>query len=326
MYCIINPNTNPYFNLAAEEYVLKNFKENCFMLWQNQNAIVVGKHQNTLAEINIDYVKEKQIKVVRRLSGGGAVFHDMGNLNFTFIMNGHNGELVDFRKYTKPIIEVLQKLEIDAHFEGRNDLTIEGKKFSGNAEHVFKDRVLHHGTLLFSSLMSDLHLALKVNPLKYQDKAVKSIRSRVTNISEHLKHHLSVEAFRDLILDYVMTVFDNCIMYEFTESDITKINQLAAVKYSTWEWNFGYSPNYDLKKAIKAEGGFIEFHLNVSQGNIQDIKIYGDFFNRMDISHIERLLTNSPHNEEVLLEKLRGIPFNQYFHNISPEEFVAGLF
>ena len=326
MYCITHSNTDPHFNLAAEEYVLKNFTENCFMLWRNENAIIVGKHQNTLAEINVDYVKEKGIKVVRRLSGGGAVFHDLGNLNFTFIMNGHDGELVDFRKYTKPILEVLQKLDIDAKFEGRNDLTIEGKKFSGNAEHVYKKRVLHHGTLLFSSVMNDLHLALKVNPLKYQDKAVKSIRSRVTNISEHLKTPLTVTDFRDMILAHIIETFDNCRMYEFTPEDLEQINHLAITKFSTWAWNFGYSPRYDLKKSIKSNGGFIEFHLNVNQGVISDIKIYGDFFNKLDIAEVENLLKGTPHNEFVILEKLREIPFGQYFHNISPEEFAAGLF
>ncbi len=175
MRCIKNPETNPYFNLAAEEYVLKNFNDDCFMLWRNRPSIIVGKHQNTLSEININHVKENNIDVVRRLSGGGAVFHDLGNLNFTFIKNVNNeSNLVDFKKYTQPIIDVLKHLGVDAKFEGRNDIMINGRKVSGNAEHVFKRRVLHHGTLLFSSVMADLSKVLKVNPLKYQDKGVKS--------------------------------------------------------------------------------------------------------------------------------------------------------
>jgi len=187
MMLIINDlRTDPYFNLAAEEYALKNFKADCFMLWRNEPSIIVGKHQNTLAEINLDYVKKRNIKVGRRLSGGGAVFHDLGNLNFTFISTGaQENRLVDFRRFTMPILEVLQNLGIEAVFEGRNDLTIHGRKFSGNAEHVWKNRILHHGTLLFSSVLTDLSEALKVDPLKFRDKAVKSIRSRVTNISKH---------------------------------------------------------------------------------------------------------------------------------------------
>jgi lipoate---protein ligase len=161
MLCIYNPSTEPYFNMAAEEYLLKNFSANIFMLWRNDNAVVVGKHQNSLAEINHDFVQQNNIKVVRRLSGGGTVFHDLGNLNFTFITNGEGEELVNFRKFTQPILEVLLQLGVHAKFEGRNDLTINGLKFSGNAEHVFKKRTLHHGTLLFSSKISDLTQALK---------------------------------------------------------------------------------------------------------------------------------------------------------------------
>lgn len=326
MLCIKHPNTDPWFNLAAEEYVLKNFADDVFMLWRNHNAVIVGKHQNTLAEINHEYVKEKEIKVVRRMSGGGAVFHDLGNLNFTFIMNGQEGHLVDFKKFTLPILDVLKKLDIEARFEGRNDLTINGQKFSGNAEHVYKNRVLHHGTLLFSSVMSDLANALKVNPLKYQDKAVKSVRSRVTNISEHLKQPLDVMQFRDLIMDHITEVYNDCQIYDYTPDDLRQINELVTEKYSTWEWNFGYSPEYGLQKMIKTAGGFVEFHLNVQHGVIKNIKIYGDFFSRGEISDIEALLQNTRHKEEEILQKLQEVPFRDYFHNVTVEEFVEGLF
>ena len=326
MLCIKHPNTDPWFNLAAEEYVLKNFPKDVFMLWRNHNAIIVGKHQNTLAEINFDYVKEKGIKVVRRMSGGGAVFHDLGNLNFTFIMNGEEGHLVDFRKFTRPILDILLKLDIDAKFEGRNDLTINGLKFSGNAEHVYKQRVLHHGTLLFSSMMSDLSNALKVSPLKYKDKAVKSVRSRVTNISEHLKQKLDVLQFRDLIMDHIMEIYPDCELYEYSPEDLRQINTLVKEKYSLWEWNYGYSPSYDLEKMIRTGGGFIEFHLNVEHGIIKDIKIYGDFFSRREMSEIESLLRDTRHDESVILKKLKPLAFDDYFHNVTPEEFVKGLF
>ncbi|MFO7643594.1 MAG: lipoate--protein ligase [Desulfosarcina sp.] len=326
MLCITHSSTDPYFNLAAEEYVLKNFNDDCFMLWRNDNTIVVGKHQNTLAEINIDYIKEKKIRVVRRLSGGGAVFHDLGNLNFTFIMNGHEGHLVDFRKYTLPVIEVLKNLSVNAEFQGRNDLTINGKKFSGNAEHVFKKRVLHHGTLLFSSLMEDLHLALRVNPLKYKSKAVKSIRSRVTNIKDHLQQDMDVTEFRDMILDHIMNLFPDSKAYTFNNEDIRNINNLREKKYLTWEWNFGYSPKYDFEKSFMTKGGFIQVHLNVSGGVIQSAKIYGDFFNKLDISAVEEILKGSRHDRTELLEKLQSIQFSDYFHNITAEEFTDGMF
>ncbi len=326
MLCIKHPNTDPWFNLAAEEYVLKNFTDNCFMLWRNENAIIVGKHQNTLAEVNMDYVKAKKIKVVRRLSGGGAVFHDLGNLNFSFILNGEKDHKVDFKKFTLPIIEVLRKLSVDARFEGRNDLTIEGKKFSGNAEHIYKNRVLRHGTLLFSSLMEDLAMALKINPLKYKDKAVKSVRSRVTNIREHLKEDMDVLQFRDRIMDHIHETYPDCRFYEFSQNDLEGIQELAEKKYSTWEWNFGSSPGYDLQKAIRTEGGFMEMHLNVSKGIIKDIRIFGDFFNKLDVAEVEAILRETPHREEEILKRLKSIPFQDYFHKVQPEEFAAGLF
>jgi lipoate-protein ligase A len=327
MLCIQNSNTNPYFNLAAEEYVLRNFNENCFMLWQNAPSIIVGKHQNTLAEINFEYVKENNIDVVRRLSGGGAVFHDLGNLNFTFIQNvegDHN--LVDFKKYTKPIIEVLTQLGVNAKFEGRNDIMIDGKKVSGNAEHIFKKRVLHHGTLLFSSKMTDLSQALKVNPLKYQDKGVKSVRSRVTNISEHLPKQMSVLEFQDAILEYVIKSNENTSIYEYTKQDIFQINKLVNEKYSTWEWNYGYSPKYNFEKLIKTKGGTIEIQMNIEKGIIHDIKIFGDFFNEHDISEIEDSLKGKNHQESIIRNVLQNLTFEKYFYNITIDEFILAMF
>lgn len=326
MLCIIRHETDPYFNLAAEEYVLKNFERDTFMLWRNEPSIIVGKHQNTLAEINADYVKENKIKVVRRLSGGGAVFHDLGNLNFTFIASGENHQLVDFRKFTQPILEVLQKLNIEAKFEGRNDLTIEGRKFSGNAEHVYKNRVLHHGTLLFSAIMADLSSALKVDPDKFQDKAVKSVRSRVTNISEHLKEPLTVLEFRELILKHVMESTPGTELYSFTEKDIAAISKLRDEKYISWEWNFGYSPKYNFRKAVKTNGGKLEVTLEVNNGIIEKARFYGDYFNKADPAEIESALSGTAHNEEAIRKKLSGFNIPEYFLNVSSEELITSLF
>jgi len=326
MLCIRNPNTDPYFNLAAEEHLLKNFSEDCFMLWRNDPSVIVGKHQNTLAEINLDYIKEKDIKVVRRLSGGGAVFHDPGNLNFTFIMNGEDGNLVDFRKFTEPILEVLRKLKMDARFEGRNDLTIEGRKFSGNAEHIWRKRVLHHGTLLFSSEMSDLTQALKVNPLKFKDKAVQSVRSRVTNIQEHLPQKIDIIHFSNLIMDHILERYTGARQYTFSNTDISEIKRLRDEKYSQWEWNFGYSPGYKFEKLIRTKGGNIEFHINVEKGMIQDIKIYGDFFHRYDIDIIEKTLTGTRHDPDEIKNCLSGFNMDDYFKDVGMNEFVGGMF
>ena len=326
MLIIKRHNTNPYFNLATEEYVLKNFADDSFMLWRNEPSIIVGKHQNTLAEINLDYVNENQIKVVRRLSGGGAVFHDKGNINFTFISKGDHRTLVDFRKFTEPILEVMQKLGIEARFEGRNDLTIDGRKFSGNAEHVFKDRVLHHGTLLFSATMADLSLALNVDPSKFSDKAVKSVRSRVTNISEHLKEPMEIEDFMELIRNHVKEKYPDALTIELSDTDHQHIEQLVKEKYSTWDWNFGYSPKYNFKKQLKTKGGHIEMNLHVENGFIMEAKIFGDYFNKLDTSDIEKALIGLPHTEAAIRQKLSTLEIGHYFTHVSLDELISIFF
>lgn len=326
MLCIHNKSTEPYFNMAAEEHFFKNFNQNIFMLWQNDSAIIVGKHQNTLSEINIDYVKEKGIKVVRRLSGGGAVFHDLGNLNFTFIESGTEGKLVDFKKYTQPIIDVLNSLGINAVFEGRNDLTIDGKKFSGNAEHVIRDRVLHHGTLLFSSVMSNLANALKADESKFDDKAVKSIRSRVTNINEHLKKPISISDFTDLIMKHIMESNKNSELYVISEKDKEIISELSKTKYSTWEWNYGHQAKYNFSNKKRTNGGSIELKMYVDKGIIEKVKFYGDFFNKLDIADIEKSLIGTPHKEDEIRLKLSGLEISDYFANVSFDEFISVIF
>jgi lipoate-protein ligase A len=327
MLIIRRHNTDPYFNLATEEYILKNFHDDAFMLWRNSPSIIVGKHQNTLAEINVDYVKQNNIPVVRRLSGGGAVFHDLGNLNFTFIQTGREESLIDFRRYTEPILEVLQTLGIDARFEGRNDLTIGGRKFSGNAEHIWKNRVLHHGTLLFSSQMPDLTAALTADPLKFQDKAVKSVRSRVTNISDHLKTPMDVMQFANHIHDHIAAKNPAATIIELSAEDHDRIHEMVRNKYSTWEWNYGYSPNYNFRKVLRTEkSGTLEFDLDVHNGTILHIKIFGDYFSRFDTEEIESALTGTGHNEPAIRKALEPFNIQDYFAGMTLNELMAGLF
>ena len=326
MLCIKHHSTDPYFNIATDEYIFKHIKEDCFMLWRNDNAIIVGKHQNTLAEINHEYVKEKNIKVVRRLSGGGAVYHDLGNLNFSFTRTGDSYEMIDFERYTLPIIEVLKELGVNAKFEGRNDLTIEGKKFSGNAEHVFKNKVLHHGTLLFSSEMKDISGALKINPLKYKDRGVKSVPNRVTNISDHLPEKISLDEFTNKVMAHITNSFRDARLYEFTEEDLAAIQEIRDEKYATWDWNYGYSPDYNFKQGARTPGGTVEMNMNVSQGIIKDVRITGDFFHIKDIAPIEKALENIRHDEKEIREKLSQFDLKEYFNKVTEDDLVAIMF
>lgn len=326
MLIISSQETNPCFNLAAEEYLLKNVPGDCFMLYRNRPSIIVGKHQNALSEINYRYVRENNIPVVRRLSGGGTVFHDPGNLNFSFVMNGEAGKLVDFRKFTRPILDVLQQLGIEARFEGRNNLTIGGLKFSGNAEHVYKNRVLHHGTLLYSATIGNLTEALKPGTARYTDRAVKSVPGRVTNISQHLREPMDLETFSDRIIDHVRYLHPESIFYEFNDEETEGIRELARDKYATWEWNFGYSPSYALQNDLRLNDKFFPFLLEVEKGFISKFSITEGPFTGAGKEKIEGALVGIPHEEKQVRARLSGLNVQELEHSKTLDEFITGLF
>lgn len=323
MKLLKNASTNPYYNLALEEYVLKNYLQGDYLLlWQNDNTVVVGKHQNTIAEINEQFIREQGINVVRRTTGGGAVYHDMGNINFSFVTELENAEKLTMQRFTKPIVDVLKKLGLNAETSGRNDITVDGKKVSGNAQTIYKNRILHHGTLLFDSHLSVVSSALNVKADKIQSKGIQSVRSRVCNINDYLSPKMTVEGFFQHLVD---SLYDGGGELLLTENDLKKIGELEKNKYNTWEWNFGNSPEFNLKNYRKFSGGGMEVVLMVQNGVIRSGKIYGDFMALCPAEEVIEKLVNLPYEYDTVKEELKKIELPLYFGNISLQE-VLDLF
>jgi lipoate---protein ligase len=322
--CINQSNSDPYFNLAAEEYFLKNFQEDFFMLWRSRPSVVVGKHQNALAEINHEFVRSHGIPVARRLSGGGTVFHDSGNVNFTFIRNVANISEVNFKVFTVPVIEALKKLGVEAYTTGRNDLLIDGKKISGNAEHVHRNRVLHHGTLLFDSRLEALKGALKVDLSKFEDKAVQSNRSEVTNIADYLPNPISVEEFTGFLFSEISKNYPEFQVYEPTREDMEAIEKLSIEKYQTWDWIFGYSPRYRFTNSLDTAIGEISVSLLVEKGRIAEVFISGAIPAEISQKIAEAIL-GCRHDFETVKMALLGLGKEFQQKGISADEFGEGL-
>ncbi len=328
MRFIDNQNINdPRINLALEEYIVRTFdpSEDYVLFYINQPSIIIGKHQNTIEEINAPYVEENNIIVIRRISGGGAVYHDFGNLNFSFLTKYDSTKVNNFIQFTKPIVEALQKMGIPAEMTGRNDIVANGRKISGNAQFSTTKKMFSHGTLLFDSNIEDVVNALNVSGEKITSKGIKSVRSRVANITEFLEKPMTMAEFRQAILASIFQTDGEIPTYQLTEADWEAVHQLSKEKYQTWEWNYGRSPEFNIQQKHRFAFGQIDARIQVKDGLITDIKFFGDFLGHGDLSEIENRLLKQQYQASKLQEALTEIDLKHYFGEISTEEFVDFL-
>jgi len=326
MRYISNENiTDPRINLAIEEYILSHLDPafTYFLFYVNEPSIIIGKNQNTIEEINQTYVETNNIHVVRRLSGGGAVYQDLGNLNFSFITKDDGDSFHNFKKFTQPIVQALNEHGVKAELIGRNDIHVGDKKISGNAQYATKGRMFSHGTLLLHSEIENIVDALRVSEEKIRSKGIKSIRSRVANINDFLTQPLNVDEFKELLLASIFADEEEIPTYSLTADDWHHINEIADKRYRNWDWNYGQSPKFDLKRSKRFPAGTIDIRLNVNKGNIASCKIYGDFFVVGDISDLEDILKGVRYEKGSIEAALQEVDTYHYFGNITKEEFIA---
>lgn len=325
-YLVMNDSTDPYYNLALEEYLLTHYSEGMIvMLWQNDNTIVVGRHQNVLEEINEEYVREHGIKVARRATGGGAVYHDLGNLNYSFITDRDDTIDHGMRQFSGYVIEALKSIGADAWFSGRNDIVVSGKKVSGTAQRIYKDRVLNHGCLLYETDLSVVSKSLNVRAEKFQSKAVKSVRSRVGNIADFLCHPVSLEEFRQCLTETILKNQDcqSYVQLRLSESEQQEVKKLRDKKYATWQWIYGNPIKCSIHNCKKFEGGFLETYVDVKDGIICECRIFGDFMSLRPMEEITSQLTGCRYEYTSILRRFNEFCVSDYLGNIKAEEAVS---
>lgn len=315
---------DPQINLAIEEYALKNLdiNETYLLFYINAPSIIIGKNQNTIEEISTQYVEDNGIKVVRRLSGGGAVYHDLGNLNFSFITKDDGESFHNYKKFTEPVIEALHKLGVNAQLSGRNDIEVEGRKISGNAQFSTRGRMFSHGTLMFDSEIDHVVSALKVKKDKIESKGIKSVRSRVANISEFLNEKITIEEFRQMLLRYIFNTDGDIPEYVLTDKDWENIHEISKERYQNWDWNYGKSPKFNYQHTHRFPVGSIDVRLEVQKGMIENCKIFGDFFGVGDVEDIEKRLIGTKYEKAELEQALENVDIQHYFGKITKDDFI----
>ncbi|RFC55754.1 lipoate--protein ligase [Brumimicrobium aurantiacum] len=319
--------TDPRLNLALEEYIVRKFSgENDYLLFYiNEPSIIIGKNQITIEEVNQDYIDDHNIHVVRRVSGGGAVYHDLGNLNFSFITNHDVKKLHNFKKFTEPVVKLLKELGLDAELKGRNDILVGDKKISGTAQFSTGRRMISHGTLLYKTDIGEVVNALNVKPSKLESKGHKSVRSRVANISDLMDVDLSIEEFRELLLKGLFAESDHFVTYTLSEEEWDEVRALKNEKYDTWKWNYGRAPKFNIQHNKRFSVGELDARIYVEKGLIQQANIFGDFFGRDAVSELEKHLIDIPYDKPSIQKALENVDITNYFGAIDKNEFIDFL-
>lgn len=327
MKYIVNTSNDPAYNVALEAYAFQKLTDidEIFILWINEPAIIIGRHQNTIQEINKEFIDKNGIHVVRRLSGGGAVYHDLNNLNYTIISNNTQEGAFDFQTFSKPVIDTLAKLGVKAEFTGRNDLEINGQKFAGNAQAYYKGRMMHHGCLLFDVDMSVLGQALKVSKDKIESKGIKSVRARVTNIVDHLSDKITVQEFSDAILAQMKEEYPEMDEYVLSDAELSEIQAMRDNQFATWDWTYGKAPEYTIERGVRYPAGKITTYANVDNSTIKSVKIFGDFFGVKPVDDIEKMLEGVRYDYKDVLAALKTVDTSQYFSRMTPEEITKAI-
>ena len=326
-----NQSTDPAWNMAVEEALLLEAREEpLFLLWGNAPAVIVGRHQNVWSEVNLTYAKQEGIRVIRRLSGGGAVYHDHGNLNYTFIVPADIGSskrvpVFDFESWSAPVVNVLRRMGVNAEFSGRNDITIDNRKISGTAQVRFRGHLLHHGTLLFSTDFEKMTRVLTVDPEKYHSKGVPSVRARVANLSEYLPAEIGKEQFKQILLEELLK--ENAISHRtFSHELIETINRLKEEKYGTDAWNIGQSPRADFYRENRFRWGKLRADITLEKGKIAKLDFSGDFFSDGDPETLARHCLDVDFTRETLYHHISDVEIKAVFPQSDREEFISFLF
>lgn len=324
-------------NLATEEYLMNHadVSEPLFLVYIQSPCVIIGRNQNACEELDLNYLRENQITLTRRISGGGAVFDDLGNMSFSFVKKRDEVQFGNYQNVTEPILSALHKMgATQAVSGGRNDLYIDGLKFSGNAMYSKNNRTYSHGTLMYDVDLSVLDRILTVSKEKIASKATPSVKKNVTNVKGYLKPEFQFERtedFRDQLLCELYGVKSLAEIKDkelvLTQVDRKAIQKLFDEKYANDAWIFGEAPAFEYNKRTRiASVGIVDVKLNVVHGKISAAKIFGDFFGQQPVEQLSAFLVGKEYRFEAIEKELKQIKVSEYIHNLTNEDFLALLF